>query len=114
MRFQTTVPDPAAESVDPVDEQNVELADTCRREGLAEAGAVGRGAGGVVAVAGDDRPAVLRRDVGVEFRLLDFDGERLVRLVGGPAGVGRDPHGSLRKTAPGWGRGGWHGRSPFG
>nr|WP_240746764.1 hypothetical protein [Cryptosporangium phraense] len=85
------VADSAAESVDAVDEQDVELAGLGVGDRALEVAAVEGSARAVVGVFGDDGPAVLRRGVGVELGVLGFDGERLVLFIGGATGVGGDP-----------------------
>jgi len=76
------VPDAAAEPVDAVDQQDVELAGLGSGDRAFQAGPVHAGAGGVVGELRDDVPAVLGGGVGVKFGVLGFDGERLVFFVG--------------------------------
>ena len=91
---------PAGEPVDLVDEDGVELARRGVREQLEQLRtSLDVLRAGVLLVVAGELQGVLAGDVGVQLRLLELQGVRLVVLVGRCAAVGGDPDGPHRGPA---------------
>jgi hypothetical protein len=80
----------ARQAVDSVDEQLIDLAQSCQVECGLQAGALQLCAGGAVFVVSDDLPVLLHLAECLQPFVLRGEGGRLVLLVGGDAGVEAD------------------------
>jgi hypothetical protein len=87
---------PSGEPVHLQHQQHVDPAGPGRGQRRAQTGAVGVFRGGIVAERGGLDPARLGGDVGVQPDRLGLDRIRLMLLIGGAAGVDRDPPHRLR------------------